>query len=99
MTNPLQAKDDQWRNRKENASVPVFDPGMSPLGTDDEAGGAPAQPAAERDAGVGGERSPLPATPGTRLDSGVRAPPRAWYAAAAALALVLLIVAWFSFAG
>jgi hypothetical protein len=99
MTNPLQAKDDQWRNRKENASVPVFDPGMSPLGTDDEAGGARAAPVMDGAAQTGAERPPLPATPGARLDTGVRAPPRAWYAAAAVLALVLLIVAWFSFAG
>lgn len=95
MTHPLQAKDDQWRNRKANASVPVFDPGMSPLGTDDEAGGASAPTPSQ----AGGDRPPLPATPGTRLDSGVRAPPKAWYIGAAVLVVALLVVAWFSLAG
>jgi hypothetical protein len=95
MTHPLQTKDDQWRNRKANASVPVFDPGLSPLGTDDEAGGAPAP----RPETQGEARPPLPANPGARLDTGVRAPPRAWYIAAAVLIVALLVVAWVSLAG
>ena len=40
MSNPLQTKDEQWRERP-NGATPVFDPGLSPLGTDAEAGGAP----------------------------------------------------------
>lgn len=95
MSHPLQAKDDQWRNRKANASVPVFDPGLSPPGTDEEAGGAhaPAPSAGNR------ERPPLPATPGASPGRGLRAPPALWYAAAAVLALVILIFGLWSFAG
>jgi hypothetical protein len=42
MTTPLQDKDDQWRNRRANGARPIFDPGVAPLGVDDEAGGSPA---------------------------------------------------------
>lgn len=59
MANLLTDKDRQWRKRPNGAS-PVFDPGLSSLGTDDEAGGAPAPPAG------GGEAegaTPLPVTP------------------------------------
>lgn len=58
MTKLLQDKDDQWRKRP-NGATPVFDPGLSAPGTDDEAGGARA-PAARADATA---ESPLPATP------------------------------------
>jgi hypothetical protein len=93
MTNSLQAKDDQWRDR-ENASVPVFDPGMSPLGTDEEAGGASpvAKPADDR------PRAPMPATP-PASNGGLRLPPRVWYAFAAALIALLVVAGWLSFAG
>lgn len=93
MASPLQIKDDQWRNRRANGSVPVFDPGLSPLGTDDEAGGAPASsdPAPEA-----ADRRPLPATP--EGSGGVRATPRFWYVAAAVIVLVFLAVGWASFA-
>jgi len=95
MANPLQTKDDQWRNRRENGSVPVFDPGLSPLGTDDEAGGAraSAQPTPQPEAS---ERDPLPSSP--EGSAGVRATPRFWYAATGLILLVLLAVGWMSFA-
>jgi hypothetical protein len=93
MTNPLQAKDDQWRDRRENGSVPVFDPGLSPLGTDDEAGGARAPVDA---AATQSDRTPLPSSP--EGVGGVRATPAFWYAAAAAIVLVLAVVGWMSFA-
>lgn len=95
MANPLQTKDDQWRNRRENGSVPVFDPGLSPLGTDDEAGGARAstEPAPQPPRT---DRRPLPSSP--EGSGGVRATPRFWYVAAAAIVLVLLVAGWMSFA-
>lgn len=97
MANPLQTKDDQWRHRRENGSVPVFDPGLSPLGTDDEAGGASASAgSATQPAAQSSERRPLPSSP--EGSGGVRATPRFWYGAAAAVVLVLLIVGWISFA-
>ena len=92
MSKLLQEKDDQWRNRRRNGSVPVFDPGMSPLGTDDEAGGASAVPAKESPA-----RPPLPQYP--RGGQGLRAPPRFWYLLAGALVVLLAAVAaWSAFA-
>lgn len=93
MASPLQTKDDQWRNRRANGSVPVFDPGLSPLGTDDEAGGAPTP---VDTASQTADRRPLPATP--EGSGGVRATPRAWYIAAAVIVLMLLAVGWASFA-
>ena len=95
MANPLQTKDDQWRHRRENGSVPMFDPGLSPLGTDDEAGGAraSAEPTPQLQSS---DRSPLPSSP--EGSGGVRATPSFWYVAAAAVVLVLLTVAWMSFA-
>ena len=93
MANPLQTKDDQWRHRRENGSVPVFDPGLSPLGTDDEAGGARAPTDA---APVSSDRSPMPSSP--EGSGGVRATPKFWYAAAAVIVLLLLAAAWMSFA-
>ena len=95
MTNPLQSKDDQWRDRRENASVPVFDPGLSPPGTDEEAGGARAATPSDS----GRARTPMPATPRSSNGGGLRLTPRVWYAIAAALVVLLLIVGWLSFAG
>ena len=94
MANPLQTKDDRWRHRRENGSVPVFDPGLSPLGTDEEAGGAraPTEPDTPLQAT---ERRPMPATP--EGSGGIRATPRFWYTAAAVIVLVLLAVGWMSF--
>ncbi|HZV83687.1 MAG TPA: hypothetical protein VFF48_01760 [Brevundimonas sp.] len=94
MANPLQTKDEQWRQRRANGSVPVFDPGLSPLGTDDEAGGAraaidPAPPLSGR--------PPLPPSPDS-ASGGVRATPTFWYVAAGLIALILLVVGWLSFA-
>lgn len=95
MANPLQTKDDQWRHRRENGSVPVFDPGLSPLGTDDEAGGAraPIGPAPQPQSN---DRHPLPSSP--EDSGGVRATPKFWYAAVAVIVLVLLAAGWMSFA-
>ena len=94
MTHPLQSKDDQWRDRRQNASVPVFDPGLSPLGTDEEAGGARAATPSDSDR----PRDPMPATPQSSNGGGVRLTPRVWYAVAAAVIVLLLIVGWLSFA-
>ena len=93
MSNPLQTKDDHWRDRPQ-AATPVFDPGLSPLGTDDEAGGAAAAPH-EPDAA---ERTPLRATPSTD-GPGLRLTPRFWYGAAAILAIVLVVVGVWSWHG
>ena len=94
MTHPLQAKDDQWRDRRENGSVPVFDPGLSPPGTDEEAGGAPAAMPSDS----ARSREPMPATPRSSDGGGVRLPPRVWYVVAAGIVVILLVVGWLSFA-
>ncbi|MBA4803965.1 MAG: hypothetical protein H2038_04860 [Brevundimonas sp.] len=94
MTSPLQAKDDQWRKRRANASVPVFDPGMSPPGTDAEAGGAPAAGGGQAGRTETGEgRRPLPIIPEGETGGGLRAPPKVWYAIAVAVALLFALVA------
>lgn len=88
MRSPLQIKDRQWR-RRGNASRPVFDPGMAPLGADEEAGGARSTKPNHQ-----GPVEPLPLdldrTPGPRL------PPAYWFAAAALLALAGLGAALWS---
>lgn len=58
MTKLLQDKEDQWRDRP-NGATPVFDPGLSPMGTDAEAGGARA-PASDESRAA---HSPMPTTP------------------------------------
>lgn len=93
MSDPLQAKDDQWRNRRANSSAPVFDPGLSPPGTDEEAGGARAAKAPHDQA----ERPPLPTAPD--VGGGVRLTPRFWYAVAAAIALLLIVAGAWSMRG
>ncbi|HEX8661554.1 MAG TPA: hypothetical protein VF686_06780 [Brevundimonas sp.] len=93
MSRPLQDKDDQWRGERPNGAVPIFDPGMSPLGTDDEAGGAPStvrtpDPDSWR-------REPLPTSP-DRNGAGLRLTPRVWYAAAVAVVILLAAAGWLS---
>lgn len=86
MTQPLQTKDAHWRGRRRNGATPVFDPGLSPLGTDEEAGGAIA-PVADRD---GVDRPPMQASPDDG-GPGPRLTPTVWYAAAVAIGAVILI--------
>jgi hypothetical protein len=94
MTRDLQDKDARWRDRDANSSVPVFDPGLSPLGTDAEAGGAPASMAA--DPGPTGDRPPLPVSPESG-GMGVRLTPRVWSLIAVVFAVVVVAVAIASF--
>lgn len=91
MANPMQSKDDHWRSRPNGAS-PVFDPGLSPPGTDAEAGGAAATGSAS---GEDAPRSPLPTSP-KQGGVGFRAPPRFWYALAAVILVLLLAAGLFS---
>jgi len=94
MSRLLQEKDDQWRGRRPNGATPVFDPGLSPLGTDDEAGGAPARAGTSSDHGA--RQAPLPTSP-DRNAPGLRLSPTVWYAVALALVLLLLAAGWLSF--
>ena len=91
MTKLLQDKDEQWRARP-NGATPVFDPGLSALGTDDEAGGAraPASTSEHEDA------QPMPATPISERH-GPRLKPFVWWTAAAAILIALGIAAILSF--
>lgn len=91
MSEPLQIKDDQWRGRRRNGATPVFDPGLAPLGSDEEAGGA-RTPAARDD---GAMRTPMPVTPDAG-GRGLRAPPRFWWSLAALAATVLAVAGWLS---
>lgn len=91
MSNPLQDKDRHWR-RRPNGATPVFDPGLSALGTDDEAGGAVAPPPSDGASDIG---PPLPATPRDR-GRGLRLTPGFWYSCVAVVVLVLVIAAGFS---
>ena len=90
MTRLLQDKDEQWRARP-NGATPVFDPGLSALGTDDEAGGARA-PAAE-DATT--ETQPMPATPVSHSNA-PRLAPWVWWCAAGLVVAALVLTAVFS---
>ncbi len=92
MTTPLQDKHAQWRDRPNGAS-PVVDPGLALPGTDEEAGGARAQPAREVRPG---EAGPLPRSASTS-GHGLRAPPILWYGAAILALLVLAAAAVASF--
>jgi len=94
MTIPLQDKHAQWRDRPNGAS-PVVDPGLAPPGTDEEAGGARAQPAREARPG---DASPLPRSASTS-GGGLRAPPTLWYGAAVLALVVLAVAAVASFQG
>ncbi|WP_333586695.1 hypothetical protein [Phenylobacterium sp.] len=89
MTHPLQTKDAQWRDRP-NAAEPVFDPGLSPPGTDSEAGGA-RSPLPD----AGEAQPPLPAQPDNR--AGVRLPPMFWIMVAAAMVAAVIVAASLSF--
>lgn len=82
MVHPLQTKDKQWRGRRRNGATPVFDPGLAPLGSDEEAGGA-RSPTASDD---GVDRKPMPANPIT--DHGRRLTPGFWYTLIAAVVAV-----------
>lgn len=93
MRNQLQEKDDQWRSRP-NASTPVVDPGLSALGTDDEAGGGHAHPSFEA-AGTAHERLPLPG----QVEAGnmhLRLVPAFWHLLALAVLVFLTVLAIFS---
>jgi hypothetical protein len=92
MSTPLQDKHAQWRDRPSGAS-PVVDPGLAPPGTDEEAGGARAQPARETRPGDAG---PLPRS-ASASNGGLRAPPIVWYGAAIFALLVLASAAIASF--
>ena len=92
MTNPLQTKDEQWRERPNGAS-PVFDAGLSPLGTDAEAGGAPAIPPSDAPAAAS---TPMHATSATD-GPGLRLTPGLWYGLAVLIVLVLIIAGVASF--
>lgn len=85
MANSMQSKHDHWRSRPNGAS-PVFDPGLSPPGTNAEAGGAPATGSTSNE---DVPRSPLPTSP-KQGRVGFRAPPGLWYALAAVMAVLLL---------
>lgn len=91
MTKLLQDKDDHWRERP-NGATPVFDPGLSALGTDDEAGGARAPAASQMDKGL----EPMPATP-VSYRHAPRLRPWFWWTAAAVVAAGLAIAALVSF--
>ena len=90
MTNPLQTKDDQWRHRG-NAAQPVFDAGLAPLGTDEEAGGAHAPPSSPREGHAPMSPEPAPERPGPKL------PPMFWIMVAAAALAVIVAAAAISF--
>ncbi|QYF87083.1 hypothetical protein [Brevundimonas sp. PAMC22021] len=92
MTNPLQTKDKQWRDRP-NGATPVFDAGLSPLGTDAEAGGAPAIPPSDAPAAPS---TPMNATPDTD-GPGLRLTPKVWYGLAGLIVLALIIAGVASF--
>ena len=95
MSSPLQDKDDYWRNRRANGATPVFDPGMAPLGSDDEAGGASLAPP---DRSAKQARSPLPTSP-TRGARGLRLTPRFWLAACMVVLIVFVAAAVLSLQG
>ena len=90
MTKLLQDKDRQWRTRP-NGATPVFDPGLSALGTDDEAGGAHAPAASQERPGA----EPMAATPPSSRN-GPRLPLWLWFAAAGLIAGGLAVAAAFS---
>ena len=93
MTTPLQDKDDQWRNRRADGARPVFDPGVAPLGVDDETGcSLAAAPRAPDEA-----LQPLPLSPDAG-GRGVKLSTRLWYGAAVVLGILLLIAGALSLA-
>ena len=86
-----------------NAKTPVFDAGLAPLGTDDEAGGAPVDPAliararaAERPETGGASADGIRTSPGHDAP-GMKAPPALWYALAAVAGVIVLLAAAASF--
>lgn len=85
MSESLQDKDEQWRTRRANGATPVFDPGLSPLGTDDEAGGGEPLPSRE-----GAGQAPMDLTPEAG-GIGVRLTPKVWYALAAVIAAAVVV--------
>lgn len=86
MSKLLQEKDRQWRDRP-NGATPVFDPGLSALGTDDEAGGAKAQPASRAARPEPELMSPTPVS----APHGPRLSPALWWTALGLLAAALVI--------
>lgn len=83
MAHPLQDKDAQWRRRR-NDAAPLFDPGLAPPGTDEEAGGAHSSPAAP-----GGPADSLPIEHSGQ-SGGVRLTSVFWYGCAALLAVIMV---------
>ena len=91
MTNLLQDKDEHWRERP-NGATPVFDPGLSTLGTDDEAGGARAPMASDE----ASDLKPMPATPVSDPQA-PRLKPWFWWTIAALVVAALALSALASF--
>lgn len=90
---PLSEKAGRWNDRPKNAATPVFDPGLAPLGSDEEAGGA-----RRPDAG-GGDASGMPKQTTPEAGGiGVRLTPKVWYTLAAIVALIVIVAAVASFA-
>lgn len=90
---PSQLRDDIDRGRTGD-KVPASDPSAAPLGTDDEAGGTPADGARAHLAGQQRRGGEAPRRPG--LAEGPRRPGRAAVAVAAVVGLitVILLVLW-----
>lgn len=89
--NPNQVKASIWKGKGTNAATPMFDPGLSPLGTDDEAGGA-----SVHKVGQAVTDAPNRTTPEAG-GIGVRLTPRVWLVAGAVLVVVLIVAAIASF--
>lgn len=85
MPHLLQEKDAQWR-RRDHGARPIFDPGMAPAGTDEEAGGARSVVPADE-----GPVDPLPTEP-VFQPGGPRLTPSFWYGCAAAIGLLMLVL-------
>lgn len=86
MAHPLQDKDAQWRHRGQGAR-PIFDPGLAPPSTDEEAGGAPSRPSAP-----GGPAEPLPTEP-VFQPGGPILSAKFWYGAAFVILFIMAIFA------
>lgn len=90
MTDPLKAKDAQWRERP-NGATPVFDPGAAMLGTDAEAGGAAAPPPSTTTPPAGSPAGPpMDATPKIG-NHDPRLTPRFWLICSLVIVAVLVI--------
>ncbi len=91
--NPSQTKAAIWADKGgKNAATPVFDPGLSPMGTDAEAGGAPFS----HTAGEPVANAPTVTTPESG-GIGLRLTPKVWGLGALVLLVILAVVAIASF--